>query len=52
MFVCMTAYGDEILFTLNSMSSLLENILTPNRAKAYEYLEITRRVVVNTVLWF
>ncbi|KAM5542913.1 hypothetical protein V8D89_003297, partial [Ganoderma adspersum] len=46
---CMTVYRSKILSTLDSMSSLLENILTPNRARFRGYLDGTRRLVANMV---
>ena len=45
----MTTYRSKILSTLDSMSSLLENILAPNRANFREYLDGTRRLVANMV---
>ncbi|PIL33406.1 hypothetical protein GSI_04028 [Ganoderma sinense ZZ0214-1] len=50
--VCMTAYRDKILSTLDSMGDLLENILTPNRVKVLEYLEVVHPLVTKMVQSF
>ena len=45
----MTAYRGKILSTLDAMSNLLEDVLTPNKAKVRGYLDATHRLLENMV---